>query len=123
MHYFYIIPLPSKTHWFELTINERSPWNAFRDLCLQDGMNATLDGLARLMEAASDRRQLAKSQIEKIRGTTHPIYEIKKGSGYRAYVWKKDSSCWVFLVGGKKATQKTDVRDAIWLVESYVNQH
>gem|GEM_PF-5743067 len=85
-------------------------------------MKSVTEGLVRLMEAASDGKLLANSQMEKIRGTQLAKFELKKGSGYRAYVWKKDATSWVFLLGGKKATQNTDIRDAKWLVASYIDQ-
>lgn len=78
--------------------------------------------MLRLMELLSDGHLMSNQQVCTIKNCENDLYEVKKQSGYRVYVWKKSESQWVFLLGGHKGTQKKDIALAIRLVDSYLQQ-
>lgn len=109
--------------WYELTDDSgHSRWEEFDALCATRGYSSLPGAMLRLMELLSDGRLMTDKQVCVVKNCQYELYEVKKQSGYRAYVWKKAESQWVFLVGGHKGTQKKDIALAIRLVGSYLQQ-
>lgn len=120
-----IIEIDGRINFYKLKIDGSSDYDLFIDQCIKEGAyESELVTLQSRMQQISDLKTLPETKHRDITPKKSAIkqYEFKT-KNLRVYTFHDKSNGRVIVLGGKKGTQKKDIKRFRGIIDEYFKKH